>query len=185
MQKLHSILLWCFAINYQVQYLPHWSQIPLPFFSSFLVLFEQITTLISDTFLINIKLNFWNFVLSNGTPCISTFFRFWVILIRFYQKYFSAQVNIMFVSPSQRGAKKENKIYKNLNTKSWSHWQLFQKEFGVHEQCWLIETEKNRKAFLILWLPEQKGWWFLPINREKDDFLPHYSCCCTIGNLIS
>ena len=54
--------------------------------------------------------------------------------IRFYQKYLSAQVNIMFLSPSPRGAKKE-KLYKNLNTKSRSHCQLFQTEFGVHELC--------------------------------------------------
>ena len=56
-------------------------------------------------------------------------------VIRFYQKYLSGQVIVMFLSPSPWGAKKENKTYKNLNTKSRSHCQLFETEFGVHELC--------------------------------------------------
>ena len=39
----------------------------------------------------------------------------------------------MFISPSDRGAKKENKIHKKLNTKSRSYCELFQTEFGVYE----------------------------------------------------
>ena len=113
--SLRLIIMWCrsfiaffcnfFTINYQFQYLPHWCHILLSsLLIYFFVFFEQITTLISGTFLINIKVNFLNFnqVFSNVTPCIFTFFRSWFILIRFYLKYFSPQVNVMFISPSHR-----------------------------------------------------------------------------------
>ena len=105
MQKLYRILLQFF---YNKLSIPVSSSLVSysPFLSShiFFVFFEQITTLISGTFLINIKVNFLNFnqVFSNVTPCIFTFFRSWFILIRFYLKYFSPQVNVMFISPSHR-----------------------------------------------------------------------------------
>ena len=108
------------------------------------VFLEQITMPVSDTFLINIKVNFLNFVqfFSNGTPCISTFFGFWIILIRLYRKYFSAQVNIIFIIPSHRWTKK--KTHKNLNAVSRS--QLFPTDFGVHELYWLLKM-KIQKDF--------------------------------------